>query len=380
MVTEHKKNIDILTKTLPPVRNAIGEHSEKIAIELAKTCNVKIYCNSDEFVSGIPNVTVVQSFTNGGRGRFANLLELIVNSESNRLLLQYNPFCWGRRGWAMDLVSLLRDVKFCRRDLVFAVMFHEIYNMSPGIKSWVMRLYQKHQFRSLVASADVCFFSTDTWRKKFLIDYPLKHFVDLGVGSNLPKSSLNYDDARLRFGYTSREFICCVFGGDHPSRLFDMIESAFAAITTKLRGSKTVRLVCIGHSRHKWKDSNNNVQTLGWLAPQEAADTIVAADLLINPFSDGVSTRRGSVMAALQHGVPVMTTDGICTEDIWQKLANKGVLLGTLNSSGDWERSAVVFCKSVISNRLEYSTNLRSFYEQNFDWPVTASKLIREIG
>lgn len=42
-----------------------------------------------------------------------------------------------------------------------------------------------------------------------------------------------------------------------------------------------------------------------------------SCDLIAQPFPDGVSTRRGSVMAALSHQRAVVTTAGALTEPLW---------------------------------------------------------------
>ena len=40
--------------------------------------------------------------------------------------------------------------------------------------------------------------------------------------------------------------------------------------------------------------------------------------MLIQPYPDGVTTRRTSVMAGLANGCAVVTTDGKLTEDVWR--------------------------------------------------------------
>jgi hypothetical protein len=52
----------------------------------------------------------------------------------------------------------------------------------------------------------------------------------------------------------------------------------------------------------------------------EAADVsrhLSACDLMIQPYPEGVSSRRGSVMAGLAHGLPIVTTAGRLTEYCW---------------------------------------------------------------
>ena len=40
---------------------------------------------------------------------------------------------------------------------------------------------------------------------------------------------------------------------------------------------------------------------------------------MIQPYPDGVSTRRGSTMMALAHGIPLVTNSGRLTENIWRE-------------------------------------------------------------
>jgi glycosyltransferase involved in cell wall biosynthesis len=42
-----------------------------------------------------------------------------------------------------------------------------------------------------------------------------------------------------------------------------------------------------------------------------------ACDLMIQPYPDGVSSRRTSLLAPLAHGVPIVTTAGPSTESLW---------------------------------------------------------------
>ena len=49
----------------------------------------------------------------------------------------------------------------------------------------------------------------------------------------------------------------------------------------------------------------------------EAAIVLSACDLLVQPYPDGVTTRRTSIMAGLVNGRAVMTTTGHLTERVW---------------------------------------------------------------
>ena len=51
--------------------------------------------------------------------------------------------------------------------------------------------------------------------------------------------------------------------------------------------------------------------------PRRSLSTCGACDLLVQPYPDGISSRRTSAMAGLALGVPVVTTTGHLTEPLW---------------------------------------------------------------
>lgn len=55
-------------------------------------------------------------------------------------------------------------------------------------------------------------------------------------------------------------------------------------------------------------DVAGRVHWTGYLSAEEVSRTLQAADMAALPFSDGVSYRRGSLLATLAHGLPTITT------------------------------------------------------------------------
>jgi glycosyltransferase involved in cell wall biosynthesis len=91
-------------------------------------------------------------------------------------------------------------------------------------------------------------------------------------------------------------------------------------------------------------------------------------------FTDGVSTRRTTLMAGLAHALPVVGLRGVSTD---------GVLLKhptalALTPVGDRQ----AFVKAVLDitvdrHRLETGGNAaRALYTSHFDWPVAADRLL----
>jgi glycosyltransferase involved in cell wall biosynthesis len=61
------------------------------------------------------------------------------------------------------------------------------------------------------------------------------------------------------------------------------------------------------------------VRASGPLAPEDVSRHLGACDVMLEPYGDGVSTRRTSLMAALAHRRPVVTTSGVLTEPLWER-------------------------------------------------------------
>jgi glycosyltransferase involved in cell wall biosynthesis len=101
-----------------------------------------------------------------------------------------------------------------------------------------------------------------------------------------------------------------------------------------------------------------------------------AADLFLAPFSDGVSARRSSAMSALQHGVPVLTTDGPLTDSLLRD-AN-AIALTAVGDSVAFEVEAVSLAASAERRRMLGNAG-RALYETEFDWPVLARRFVAAV-
>ena len=69
--------------------------------------------------------------------------------------------------------------------------------------------------------------------------------------------------------------------------------------------------------RQRCPDLQDRVLGAGALAADALSAHLQACDLMVQPYVDGASTRRSTLMAALAHGVPVVTTTGRLSEPFW---------------------------------------------------------------
>jgi hypothetical protein len=367
--------IDLIVQCLPPAHDAIGEYTAYFASELSRDRRVRILTSRDTFSSIIPGVSIETCFDRVGARRFAGLLKQMLATTSHAVVLQYNPFCWGRRGWAPDLVNLMLHFKRVRPDVVLGIMFHETFMMNPGLRSWVMRQYQRRQFNQLLRMADVNFFSTELWADQQRALRPQATMVHLPVGANLPESTVSQMATRRRWGIAAGDFVCGAFGGNHPSRMLPWITHAVNYIAKQNGEANRTVFLHVGGEKIDWSLEGIPVIATGRLEAAEAASAISGMDLLVNPFTDGISTRRGSAMAALQQGVPMLSTRGHATDSIWESADGMSVFLASPTCVDSWYAAADSAMRGLISNRDAMKTAAKRLYDETFSWRVLGEKL-----
>jgi len=118
--------------------------------------------------------------------------------------------------------------------------------------------------------------------------------------------------------------------------------------------------------RQRFPELQDRVFGVGALAADELSAHLLACDLMVQPYVDGASTRRSTLMAALAHGVPVVTTVGPLSEPFW--ISSPAV---SAVAAGDVEGliHAAVALASDSHRRQRQSATARETYAARFDVP-----------
>ena len=305
------------------------------------------------------------------------------DAPSSILLVQYNPFSYGRWGVApwlpLTVLRMRRRLKAARVGL----MVHEAYVPFPPsrIRNWrstVMATWQRLQLFALLAAAEVVFVSTEVVAAQLARKFPFRPTHHLPVGSNLPDMRGSRPLTRRRLGVDAETFVLATLGiGRHPSRISRYVTDAANAI---VESGQRVLVLNLGSGAPppQGLDPRIDVETPGELDRQGLAEHLSAADLFVAPFVEGVSTRRTSVMAALQHELPVIGTEGEFTDSIFRRSSDAVELVpeGRPDAFAETARRLA----SDDNARRTLATAGRALYERAFDWPVISEKLIRALS
>jgi glycosyltransferase involved in cell wall biosynthesis len=114
----------------------------------------------------------------------------------------------------------------------------------------------------------------------------------------------------------------------------------------------------------------------GYVPSDQASRLLSCADVFLTLFVDGVSTRRTSVMAAMAHALPVVTTGSAYTDKIF---ASSPVMTGAAGNDDELIAALDELLRRPDVRR-QHGGAAREFYVRHFDWPVLAHRLGAELG
>jgi glycosyltransferase involved in cell wall biosynthesis len=281
------------------------------------------------------------------------------------VLLQYNPFRYGRWGFAPRLLSDIRRVQ--QANAGFALMVHEAWLDRTDWRTTVMGTWQRFQLRALVRQAGALMTSTQA------IAEMLGHgAIHVPVGSNITPIKVSAHEARGRIGI-ERPLVVSLFGRSNPSRALEYAEAAITALA-QAHGAQNLTVLNLGADAPALS-TPEGVEAIdcGPLAASELSLRLCATDLMLLPFLDGVSTRRSTVMASLAHRRPVLGLRGKNTDQVLIDAVD-ALTLTPMGDPSAFARAAVELTRDPVRRRAIGEAGGR-LYAERFGWPVLAAQM-----
>jgi glycosyltransferase involved in cell wall biosynthesis len=317
----------LVTGEYPPQAGGVSDYTWLLAKGLAEAGDaVEVWA---PFCQGrptsVPGVTVHRLPGHFGPRALAQLGTALSRRSGGRLLVQYVPHMYGWKAMNLAFCSWL----LLRCPVSPWVMFHEVaFPVRAGqpLRHNVLGAVQ-HAMASLVARAAArVFVSIPAWEGLLRRLAPLKAPVTwLPIPSTV---ALDADAAavaavRARLAPGPGGLVLGhfgTFGGPVARPLTAALESLLAAAPGRValllgRGSEAFA----GQFLDRRPSLRGRVQATGELRAGAVAAHLRACDVLLQPYPDGVSSRRTSFMAGLALGCPTVTTLGPLSEPLWQR-------------------------------------------------------------
>jgi glycosyltransferase involved in cell wall biosynthesis len=287
------------------------------------------------------------------------------------ILLQYNPLSYGRWGFAPGLV---RDAISVRRRWPRTPLVVTVHEPWLAIRDWrsaLMVAYQRVQLRLLLRAADGVIVVRETLGRELG-----RTCAHIPVGSNIVPTAVSSAAARARLGIEDK-LVVALFGTRHESRALDHAEAAIAALGSE-HGPDRLCVLNLGRGSPVLAIRPDvEVRMPGALASTDLSLHLRASDVLLLPFTDGLSTRRTTLMAGLAHGVPVAGLRGVNTDGILVRHADATVM--TPYRDLDAYARAAVELTADRARLGAIGAAGRELYKRNFDWPVVARMVIAAL-
>jgi glycosyltransferase involved in cell wall biosynthesis len=366
--------IDLAFPVLPPTLDGIGDHTAHLARALvAEGCTVRVLTAQEECPS-LNDIGVKHAFTYPPRRGVCALADAVLANPPDWLFLQFNQFSYGRWGLNPFLPLTLRRIRQSPHGPRIAVMFHEDFVPVTNWKNAIMTTWQRGQFWMLGRQADQVFFSIDPWARRYRSWFPGTPIHHLPVGSNMPRVDADRQRVRAELGIHPDTFVLGVFGSLHHSRLIAPIRQVAVAMNEV---TDQFQFLYVGPHGNRFRRALDGwpIRNAGRLPAEYVSRHLRAMDVHLTPFIDGVSTRRGSFMAGLQHGVPTVATRGPLTDSLLADRDGDAFLLAPVAASNRFAEHVMTLWQQP-KRRLALGHAGQRLYDERFTFEAAAQTIM----
>ncbi len=315
----------IITGEYPPQPGGVSDYTRQLACALADAGDdVHVWTPEQAGTPTDPGVCIHP--LDGGYGPSA-LVDLDAGMRklgpNTRLLVQYVPHMYGCKAMNVPFCAWLAS----RRRPAPWVMFHEVaFPVEKGQQLRHNLLGRVHRLMARLAarSAERIFVAVPRWEKQLQALTTLHGAVTwLPIPSNLPTrvAPAEVNEARWSLLADSGEVLLGHFG-TYGGATTPMLEAALPNLLSRpdrvavMLGRGSAGFVTALRQRHP--RLADRCLARPDLPAHDVARFLAACNLLLQPYIDGVSSRRGSTMAGLALGKAIVTNDGPATEPLWR--------------------------------------------------------------
>lgn len=371
--------LSFITSTFPPRFCGVGDHTARLAAELAgKLEEVKVLTAFGE-VHNPRGVSVGQFFSNESPRSIMSLPEAIAVDKPDWVVIQYDPFSYGARyGFNPYLPLMAHRLKRRCPQVRLALIVHESFVPVHNWKSRVLSLELKAQLWALGRAADAIFTATEPWVERLSAWFPKKMIKHLPVGSNIPLVVAEREEVRASLGIRPETNVLGLFGRVQRTRSMEHVRSA---VRRAREAGLDVAVLYMGLDSAAAREHLRGVPliTNGPLSPEEVSRCLAAVDVYLVPIDEGVSTRRTTLMSGLQHGLATVATIGSATDRLLARENGKALLLAEAVEPEAFAEAV----RDLLTNaerRERLSDGARSLFSREFDWQQIAAAFLATLN
>lgn len=345
------------------------------------TDGVEDYCNYLGKALALENVQLntvrVRWAELGWPASRRELSNFIAGKRDVFFLLQYTALAWSNRGFAMRAVGILKSLK--KIGARCAVVFHDPDGYAGNrLVDRLRRYLQRRTMKRLLQLSDFAVFTLALDKIPWLPKHA-RNVLCIPVGANLPSPERAWRD---KHDPPRAKSIVAVFSlSDQPIRTQEVNLIADAA-THAAKQAGPLQLLLMGRNseaageelRSQLSGSPVELKTLGLITAEQVVAQLGTADALLFPRGC-ISTRRGSAIAGIASGLPVIAENG---SEVAPPITEAGVAFVPENAPKDF---GPVLARVLTDHayRAELSERSRNAQANHFSWSVIAKQYAQAL-
>jgi glycosyltransferase involved in cell wall biosynthesis len=299
----------------------------------------------------------------------------------HRILVQYVPHAFGWKALNLPFCVWLWSL---RRKAHIRVMFHEVLfplSQNQPLSHKLLGVTTRLMASLVARAAERIYVSIPAW-EEILNSLTSKHapVVWMPVPSTIPviEDKAGINELRARYAPGASAGLIIGHFGTYAPHITNLLETSLGSL---LRGHDGRAALLLGRGGEALRDElirlypelTGRVYATGSLPADDLSRHLSACDVMLQPFSDGVSGRRTSVMTALAHGLPIVTTVGHLTESLWAE--SEAVVLASADDI-DAQTRAAEHLLNDTQQRRSLSLAAVKLYRERFDVQHTIAALL----
>lgn len=314
-------HVCLVSAEYPPLVGGVGDFTRRLAGALARR-GARVSVLTAACLAGRapldPDVDVIPALPGWGPAVLAATLHQVRRLRPDALDVQYQPAAFGLRGWPNLLPAYLRLRRAATR---VGVTFHDL--RPPYLLPKVGPLRTLATV-GLAGTAHVAIATNAEDHARLARWRRGRPTAAVPIGPNVepPGDDLPRPAVRQELGAQEGDFLVGHFGFLHPTKGVDDLLRAFALLRRRRPGARlamlgdrfgsadpsTLAYACQVDALVAELGLAGVVRWTGYLAPTALTSRLQALDVCALPYRHGVSLRHGTLMAALAHGLPIVTT------------------------------------------------------------------------
>lgn len=368
------KTIVLITNNINDGACGVGDYTIRLAEALINMdVNIHILFTvplNNRQIFRNPNIQLHQQNIDSS---LKNYIEKCFDKHTTAIVWQYTPNLYSKRGLPFQILNIFRQIK--QGGYHQDIFFHEasVRAFGHGIKQWLLAVMQQFICRRLALMATKSM-TNIAFNKQYLKPAQVS-IVPVGANIMAPARMEKADGGFIVFCFSNKlnvEALKCFYELSRDIKEFKVVIAGNCTLSQQ-------SFIQNGISKYQL---NSVVDYRSILEATDLANTMSTCDILLQPGTvvrgeGGVSFKNGSLIAAMQMGLPIISNKGDMTDEGFTHLQNIVFANGT--TEHDYYKAIkLLYSDAVLKEAV--GANARAYYETHLSWPVIASRILNIIN